>query len=467
MPVRNLTIIVVSAIVSMVCYTTTPHNRDAAVIADAIEKIETRYVDEVDRRDLFENALQGMIGSLGDPNSRYFPPLRNKQLEEELEQKFGGVGIIVRPVIDKDREGNENGEINRVFVLSPQPDSPAKKAGMKPGDEILEIDGQPLKGMKYQESVELMRGEVGKPVVVTIRRHGEKEPLELNITRDKIVVDSVMGDRQHADWTWDFFLEDHPRIGYIRMTQFGERTVEEMEEALKFNGRKVKGLILDLRSNPGGLLTAAVDVSDLFIDEGVIVTTRGRGGVERKRETAKSSTTAIPTDLPMVVLIDGLSASASEIVSACLQDHRRAVVIGERSWGKGTVQNVIDLDSGRGALKLTTERYWRPSGKNIDRMKDAKEEDEWGVKPNEGMKVELSKEETVEVHLQRSMRDYESFLQLMAPEVQELLRRKPSEKDNSDKENKLPADFKDPPLRKAIEHLQEQIQPKPAETKRA
>lgn len=458
MPMRNLSIIFVSAVISMVCYTTTTRNRDAAVIADAIDKIEAKYVEEIDRRDLFESAMRGMVEGLGDPHSIYLAPKHNKRMDEELEQEFGGVGILVHNVSDEDNEGKEIN--NRIFVLSVHPISPAKKMGLKPGDEIVEIDGRLIKGMEYRDAVKLMRGEIGKEVRLKLRRHGEKELLEKSGPRATIVVNSVLGDHQHGDWTWDYYLEDQPNIGYIRLTQFGKRSVEELKKALNFQGRKVQGLILDLRGNGGGLLPAAVDVCDLFIDKGKIVTTIGRGKVVDKRSYAKASTTAFDTDLPMVVLIDGNSASASEIVAACLQDHHRAVIVGQRSYGKGSVQNIFDLEAGRGAIKLTTATYWRPSGKNIHRGKDAKEEADWGVRPDEGMKVILSDEEIVEVYRLRQMRDYRNSLQLMDLEIRELLNRKP-------KDSKLPNDFQDPQLRKAIENIQQQIKPKTAEVKRA
>jgi carboxyl-terminal processing protease len=218
-----------------------------------------------------------------------------------------------------------------------------------------------------------------------------------------IHVDTVMGDRRKPNDEWDFLLDSDKRIGYIRLTAFSRDTASDLREALdELTSGGLRGLVLDLRFNPGGLLNSAVDVADLFLADGTIVSTKGRAVPERKWEAKKDGTF---DGFPMVVLVNRYSASASEIVSAALQDHKRAIVIGERSWGKGSVQNVIELESGKSALKLTTASYQRPNGHNIHRFPDAKETDEWGVKPNDGFEIKLSDRELGRLVQYRRQRD--------------------------------------------------------------
>jgi carboxyl-terminal processing protease len=222
-------------------------------------------------------------------------------------------------------------------------------------------------------------------------------------TRELIQLDTVMGDSYDKDGKWNLMLDPENKIGYLRLTHFTSRSAAEVRDALKsLKKQGMKGLILDLRFNPGGLLEAAVDIADLFIDEGLIVSTDGRNSLHRTW-TAKSFGTF--TGFPMVVMVNHFSASASEILSACLQDHHRAIVVGERSWGKGSVQDVIDLEDGKSALKLTTASYHRPSGKNIHRFPDSKESDEWGVTPDAGYKIEFTPDEYRKYQEDRRARD--------------------------------------------------------------
>ena len=270
--------------------------------------------------------------------------------------------------------------------------------------------------------------------------------------------DSVRGDTRHSDGSWDYFLESHPQIGYIRINTFGDRTASEVKKALNYNGHDIQGLILDLRDNPGGLLTAAVEVCDIFIDrahyDGRIVTTRGRHRV--RDEHIASDETSFPKSLPIVVLINGMSASASEIVAACLADHQRAIVVGERSWGKGTVQNIIEMEGGQSALKLTTASYWRPNGENIHRGRDKegkrKNEDEvWGVRPTKGFRVDLDDQQRSRMYKVRRKRDYEN---LLGPNNQPMVIELDESESNESKEEDEPSD---PQLDKAIEYLLEKI----------
>ena len=346
---------------------------------DTFEQIERNYVKDVDRRELMEAAIKGMMVKL-DPYSSFIAPEEVEDFERVVEQKFGGIGIQVN--IDPDTE--------RLTVVSPLPGTPAYKAGVRAGDVIEEIEGHSTKGFTIEDAVKLMKGDPGTKVRIGIRHLGEEEIEHLDVERAIIELDTVMGDK-HKGEDWEYMLDPEHKIGYVRLTHFSRHTSEELVEALeslKQNG--MKGLVLDLRFNPGGLLTQAVQIADLFIDSGRIVSTKGRNTPERVWEATRGGAY---TDFPMAVLVNRYSASASEIVAACLQDHKRAVIVGERTWGKGSVQNVIDLEGGKSALKLTTASYHRPSGKNIHRFPDSKESDEWGVMPDEGYLVKVSPRE--------------------------------------------------------------------------
>lgn len=394
MPRRNLIIIFVAVIVSILCYERADRTQYAAAFSDALRKIKRSYVNEVDTRELFEGAMEGMVSRL-DEHSAYINPESLQQFQADLDQEFGGVGIEV--TIDR--------ETNRLMVMSPLLDTPGYQAGMRAGDLILKIDDLDTKGMTLRESVKYMRGKPGTDLQLTVLHPGDDEPVVLDITRAKIQTESVLGDFRNRSGEWQFKLEENPRIGYIRVTSFGEHTVEELREAIESIDDDVDALILDLRYNAGGLLSAAVAVCDMFISEGRIVSSRGRGGVNEKEFDADSRSTLVDPDIPVAVIVNKFSASASEIVAACLKDHRRAKIVGSRTWGKGTVQNLIPLEGGRSRLKLTTAQYWRPNNQNIHRHEDATEEEVWGVKPNSGFEVKLTDEEFEKVFLQRRERD--------------------------------------------------------------
>jgi carboxyl-terminal processing protease len=252
-------------------------------------------------------------------------------------------------------------------------------------------------------AVQMLKGDAGVDVTIGVKHVGSEEVEHITLTRAIIQLDTVLGDTRNVDGTWNFMLDDEKKIGYIRLTHFTRRSPEEMRKALQsLKDQGMQALILDLRYNPGGLLTAAVEISDMFIEDGVIVSTDGRNSRERSWYAKKFGTYS---GFPMAVLVNRLSASASEILSACLQDHDRAVVVGERSWGKGSVQNVIELEGGESALKLTTASYHRPSGKNIHRFPGATEADEWGVSPNDGYLVSFSDSEARQYQEYRRDRD--------------------------------------------------------------
>ena len=393
MPAKNIALILIALLVSLVCYRRAAHNRYATAISEVIGEVDQFYVEEVDRRELFENSMRGLMRHL-DPYSGFADSEQYQQLLEGLDQEFGGVGIMVD--VDPDT--------NRLMVLSPLPGSPAYDAGMRAGDLILKIEGDDTTGLNASDSVNLIRGPPGSPVQLTILPLGTETPRDVTLQRAIIPIESVLGDRRREDGGWDYVLTEHPEIGYLRIANFGENTGNEVAQVLSQLKGQIQGMILDLRNNPGGLLTAAVDVCDLFLDSGVIVSVNGRGGLVQQSFSA-SPGTIVPADFPLVVLIDKYSASASEIVSACLQDHERATVIGERSFGKGTVQTVIELEGGRSAMRLTTATYWRPSGKNIHRLPRAEDNEEWGVTPDAGYLVEFEEAEMLAVWKRRRERD--------------------------------------------------------------
>ncbi len=304
-------------------------------------RIKADYVEPVDDKTLLEDAIRGMVSGL-DPHSSYLDSSAYHELQIGTSGEFGGLGIEV---------GMEDGFIK---VITPIDDTPAQQAGVEAGDLIIRLDDTPVKGLSLRESVNLMRGKVGTDIVLTLVREGEDKPLKITITRDNIKVTSVK----------NRLIE--PGIGYVRITQFQQRTGQNLLEAIDSledeNDGALRGLVLDLRNNPGGVLSAAVDVSDAFLDDGLIVYTEGR------IEDAEMTFNARPGDelngAPLIVLVNGGSASASEIVAGALQDHKRALIMGGKTFGKGSVQTILPL-SRNTAIKLTTARYFTPAGRSI------------------------------------------------------------------------------------------------------
>ncbi|WP_231742574.1 S41 family peptidase [Polystyrenella longa] len=351
-----------------------------SLFVDTFEKIEKNYVDEIDRREMVEAAVRGMLREL-DPYSNYISRNDIQRFNQTVDQEFGGIGIQV--FVDPDT--------TRLTVMTPIPGTPAYAAGVKAGDTILEIEGKSTDGFQVSDAVELLKGKRGEKVKLKILHNNEADPIDLEIERDVIKLSTVLGMKYNDDATWNFWLNDEEKIAYIRLTHFSRRSSEELQTVLdELVLKGMRGLILDLRSNPGGLLSQATDISDMFIESGRIVSTKGRNTPERVWDARSEGTYK---GFPMAVLVNRFSASASEIVAACLQDHDRAVVIGERTWGKGSVQNVFDLEAGNSALKLTTASYHRPSGKNIHRSRNAKTTDDWGVMPNEEYTIDFSNDE--------------------------------------------------------------------------
>ena len=310
--------------------------------------------------------------------------------------KFGGIGVRIRQLGDPP-----------VLTIAgpPEPGTPAFRADIRPNDRILAIDGESTDGMTMTDVLRRMRGEPGEPVRLAILHDGDEEPVTIVLVREIITIDSILGDRRRADGSWQFRLDVDPRIAYIRITTFADKTIGELTELVeRLEQDGVTALVLDVRDNSGGALDAAVGVSDLFLPaDKLIVETRGRDREVRDRYLATGKDES--GELPIAVLINRNTASASEIVAACLQDHDRAVVVGERSYGKGTVQQLIPVESGRSRLKLTSASYWRPSGENIHRMPGDTDEQKWGVLPSPGMEIEVSDEDYVAYRKYRSDRD--------------------------------------------------------------
>ncbi len=315
------------------------------LFGDIFERIRAQYVEEVDEAELIEAAIDGMLTSL-DPHSSYLSPDDADNMRVQTRGEFGGLGIEVT---------QEDGFVK---VVSPIDGTPADEAGMESGDFITHVDGESLLGLTLDKAVDLMRGPVGSEIVITVVREGESEPFDVSIIRDTIKLTAVRT-RLEGDTV------------VLRITTFNDQTTPNLEAGLKEQieaaggAENVNGIVLDLRNNPGGLLTQAIKVSDAFLEEGEIVSTRGRNVADGERFNAT------PGDLtggkPMVVLINGGSASASEIVAGALQDHRRAIVVGTKSFGKGSVQTVMPL-RGDGAMRLTTARYYTPSGRSIQAL---------------------------------------------------------------------------------------------------
>ncbi|MBX6376876.1 MAG: S41 family peptidase, partial [Acetobacteraceae bacterium] len=347
------------------------------LFGDVFERVRAEYVEPVNDREVIENAINGMLTGL-DPHSSYLNARTYRDMQVQTRGEFGGLGIEVT---------QENGYIK---VISPIDDTPAARAGIRAGDLITHLNGSTVQGLTLQEAVEQMRGERGTSIRLTIRREGAERPIELTITRDVIRPQVVK-----------YRLEGND-IAYIRLTSFNEQTGPRLLEAMtrlrQQAGNNLRGVVLDLRNNPGGLLDQAVQVADDFLDRGEIVSTRARRPEEAQRWNAKPGD--IAQGLPMVVLINAGSASASEIVAGALQDHRRAIILGVKSFGKGSVQTVMPIP-GNGAIRLTTARYYTPSGRSIQAT---------GIEPD--IEVQASREQATagiprerEADLRRALRN--------------------------------------------------------------
>jgi carboxyl-terminal processing protease len=359
--------------------------RQLNLFGDVFERVRSDYVEEAEDAELIEAAINGMLSAL-DPHSSYLNPKNYRDMQVQTRGEFGGLGIEVTM---------ENGLVK---VVSPIDDTPAARAGLKAGDLVTHLDGDPVMGLTLSQAVEKMRGPVKSPIVLTISRPDVEKPFDVTVVRDIIQIQSV---RQRAEGD----------VGYLRITSFNEQTMTALRRGInRLNdelGDGLKGLVVDLRNNPGGLLDQAVAVSDAFLEQGEIVSTRGRRSEDAQRFNAKEGDLA--EGKPIVVLINGGSASASEIVAGALQDHRRAIVLGTKSFGKGSVQTIIPLQ-GYGALRLTTARYYTPSGRSIQ-AKGIEPDIEVRQRSQSSPEAQRRSEADLRRHLEQSAEDDPSQLE--------------------------------------------------------
>ena len=333
-------------------------------LVDIHRRVADNYVDEVDAEQLRQGAIDGLLQQL-DPHTVYVPPAKQEEFDRLIDGSFKGVGIQL----------NQDEKTLEVEVLTPIEGSPAFKAGVMAGDIIEKVNGESIAGVKVDEVIKKIAGPLGTPVTLTVR-HVTGEVVDLTMTRQEIFMPTLKGYRRKRDGAWDWYVSNDPKVAYVRLTQFTPDCDDKLKAALEDLLKDgMEGLILDLRFNPGGRLEEAKAVVDLFLESGTIVSTRGRN---RPEEVSYAKVDETLPDFPMAVLVNEQSASASEIVAGSLKDNKRALIVGARTYGKGSVQELIDLD-GKGELKLTVAYYYLPSGRLVHKKKDATD---WGVEPH-------------------------------------------------------------------------------------
>lgn len=434
---RNLFLLLAGSLFCLVCFVRAERSPYARYLAAGYSLVDRWALEDPPDQELFNGAMHGMMEVLearGDEHSQFITADRAAAFREDIRQEFAGVGIMLSLIGDPPMP---------VVIAPPLPGTPAFLAGIRRGDRLLAVDGTSTIGLDLAEIVNLVRGPEGESVTLSMRYEDEGQVRDAELTRQTITVDSILGDRRLDDGTWHFRLQDKPTLGYVRIIKFGDRTVEELERVLaQLDQQPLEGLILDLRDNYGGSLEAAIDVCDLFLPPGrTIVVIRGRNG--KVQQQYESSGSGSYLDVPIAILINQNSASASEIVAACLQDHHRAAVVGQRSYGKGTVQRLLRTESGRSQLKLTTATYWRPSGRNIHRMPGQEASNlQWGVLPDEGLTVELDESEHRDWQIYRARRDLAGQVDDPADYVPLIAA-----------ERTLPEDYTDVVRERAVEYL--------------
>lgn len=477
MPIRNIQLILISILICVCCFSRTSLKEQ--IFRYVLKTVETKSLEPISEQELLEGAMFGLTYKVNDlPYTTYLPFEEKVLYEHEIQGQFAGIGISLL----------QKSPITGEFFFMPIPDTPAQQAGLKFGDSIVAVDDEEISGFSISELIEKLRGNEGSTVKLKIRpkskrmeqfnedisdlildrrreNEAESEFCELTLTRKLIQHEIVTGDFRNSDGSWNFVLETEPSIGYICINQFTETTAYEFINALKtLNANpEVQSLILDLRGNPGGFLPAAVEICDQFLEAGSdIVTTKYRNGAVKNRFVA---TDIKKYKYPLVVLIDNNSASSSEIVSAALQDYDQAIIVGTRSYGKGTVQELIPLPCRMGLLHLTVAKFWRPSGIPIHRSKDALEEDSWGVHPNEGYEIVLSPLQTIFMHWMRQLRTFQKIDHLetdqnIALNLINLLNQEESTKETAIFNPQGNNPYFDPQLEKGIELLKKGSLPK-------
>lgn len=399
MPQRNFLILLMAIAASYVCYVQGAQDPFCKYVAGGLQAIRESALEPVPSRELFDGAMDGMVNILrqrGDEHSRFLGEVAAGELRNEVHQQIGGIGV---------RIGVEGDPPRLEIVGPPDPGTPAATAKLEPGDHILQIDGQPTGAMRLNDALALIRGEPGTIVRLSIKHAGDAQPHTVELTRSVIQIDSIYGDRRDANGHWQFTLADDPRIAVVRITLFGDRTAAEFASVLKTLKREgVQAIVLDLRDNAGGALGGAVEICEMLLPaDQTIVETRGRDEVVRQRYVTNAA--GEYSDWPLAVIVNQNSASAAEIVAACLQDHKRAVVVGERSYGKGTVQQLVPLEAGKSLLKLTWASFWRPNGANIHHAVGAPDSATWGVLPDPGFERKLTPNEYAAYEEYRNHRD--------------------------------------------------------------
>jgi C-terminal peptidase prc len=410
------------------------------LLSDARKSLGSRE-DLADGKDV-TYSLHAMMAKL-DRHTDYIDPETVRRLETDTTGEFTGIGVLIRT----------NESKNMLQVVTPIRNSPAYKAKIYAGDIITHIikevdaNGKPLpkveklstKGMSTEDAVKNILGKEGTKVKLLVEREGVDHPLEFSLLRGHVEVETVMGAKRKADDSWDYVIDPDNKICYVRLTQFSTHTARDLKKAMERLAKEggIKGFILDLRFNPGGLLDSAVRITDLFIDDGLIVTIKPRVGTETSYVgTSRGSYTTFP----MVCLVNGYSASGSEIVAAALQDHNRAIILGTRSYGKGSVQTIFPFRETGGKLKLTTATFWRPNGHNLNKASTkGRDDDEWGVSPDKGYEVKLPTKDLFD--LQEHLRDGE-----IIPRPGGSLENEPER-----------VNFRDRQLERALEYLRGQI----------
>ncbi len=380
--------------------------RDLGVLAEAREQIHNRYVTDTEDQVLIDAALEGMLDALGDQNTEYFSAEELARFNEHVGGAFTGIGAEI--------DIHEN----RLRIVAPLDDSPAWNSGVLPGDIVLEIDGEDTWGIDIFDAMARLKGKAGTNVTIKVR-HRDGSTEDITITRAKIEVASVRGYRRDPGNGFHYLLDPDQKIAYVRLTQFGEKSYDELDDRLKaLRDEGMQALILDLRNNGGGLLDAAVAISDLFLTEGqTIVSTQGRA---EQASTATSTAKTLLPDLPLVVLVNENSASASEIVAGALLDNGRALIVGTRTFGKGSVQQLLPLGDGSSAIKLTTAYWYIPSGRMIHRKPDA---EQWGVDPSPNSFVPMDAEAVLAMLLKRREAEADDpYAQLDGPITPQWLR---------------------------------------------